>query len=742
MPASIDTPSPNARRTRVRRITSWLAVAAVSTSICWWSTEPVDGVDRLSAFAAHCETLGLIEVKPAEDGTPAMCTHGGDPALEGTFKVQRLQSENTAGHGHPGGHSHDEGHHGSAHTHTAEGGGEDRPVALVEADGAHIAEAERDWNPYCYGTGADGYRVELIYLRPQGAVGTYEAQVEAIRNYAYDASEIFHDSAAKTGGAKHIRFRTDHGGPGCKPVVHNLNYPGANPSYSQIFDYVASQGFDKPRRRYLIFYDGFGGCGIGTLYADDRPDPKLNYNAVPEHTGYSIVWKLCWGAHTAAHELAHNFGAVQSTAPNASAAWHCTDEYDVMCYADGPGVTLRYVCPESHEFLLDCGDDDYYAHTPKGDYLKNRWNVYNSPFLADADHSGPGGGGGGGDGGDGGGEDRSDDPPPNALPVVTITAPKNNSVITGLAAPIFVSAQASASDPEDGNLNMQIRWNVVGYDDYQWGPYAVWLLPEGTWTIRARVEDSDGGVGWAQTKITTKAQSPFRGEDKDNTGGGKGGGKKGGGDNSGGSNKTGGGGQDNGGKKGGGGKDSGGGDNQGPTAGFADTRRHVFEADIARLAETGITKGCNPPRNDRFCPDEPVTRGQMAAFLARALKLPQGTSLFADTIGSVFAADISALADAGITKGCNPPQNTRFCPDSAVTRGQMAAFLVRALGLPAGKAAFTDTRRHLFEADITALAEAGITRGCNPPRNDRFCPDDAVTRGQMAAFLVRAGLAD
>ena len=44
----------------------------------------------------------------------------------------------------------------------------------------------------------------------------------------------------------------------------------------------------------------------------------------------------------------------------------------------------------------------------------------------------------------------------------------------------------------------------------------------------------------------------------------------------------------------------------------------------------------------------------------------------------------------------------------------------------------------VFEANIEALAEAGITRGCNPPLNDRFCPGDAVTRGQMAAFLVRA----
>ena len=126
----------------------------------------------------------------------------------------------------------------------------------------------------------------------------------------------------------------------------------------------------------------------------------------------------------------------------------------------------------------------------------------------------------------------------------------------------------------------------------------------------------------------------------------------------------------------------------------------------------------------------------MAAFLVRALGLKPGKSTFADTKGHVFAADISALADAGITRGCGPG---RFCPDEPVTRGQMAAFLVRALKLPAGKATFADTKGHVFAGDVAALADAGITRGCGP---DKFCPDQPVTRGQMAAFLVRAGLAD
>ncbi|MCP3885865.1 MAG: S-layer homology domain-containing protein, partial [Propionibacteriaceae bacterium] len=87
-----------------------------------------------------------------------------------------------------------------------------------------------------------------------------------------------------------------------------------------------------------------------------------------------------------------------------------------------------------------------------------------------------------------------------------------------------------------------------------------------------------------------------------------------------------------------------------------------------------------PPLNDQYCPNANVTRGQMAAFLTRALNLPpQDTDTFTDDDGSVFEANIEALATAGITKGCNPPTNDRYCPDANVTRGQMAAFLYRAL---------------------------------------------------------------
>jgi uncharacterized protein YkwD len=174
---------------------------------------------------------------------------------------------------------------------------------------------------------------------------------------------------------------------------------------------------------------------------------------------------------------------------------------------------------------------------------------------------------------------------------------------------------------------------------------------------------------------------------------------------------------------------------------FWDDDTSIFEGAIESLAARGITGGCNPPTNDRFCPDDRVTRGMMAAFLVRALNINNngGGIDFADDNGSIFEGAIEKLAAAGITQGCNPPTNTKFCPDQFVTRGMMAAFLVRGLNLTnsGGGIDFADDNGSIFEDSIEKLAAAGITQGCNPPANTRFCPDDHVTRGMMAAFLIR-----
>jgi hypothetical protein len=179
-----------------------------------------------------------------------------------------------------------------------------------------------------------------------------------------------------------------------------------------------------------------------------------------------------------------------------------------------------------------------------------------------------------------------------------------------------------------------------------------------------------------------------------------------------------------------------------PGSGFTDIGASVFAADIRWIADRGITKGCNPPANSRFCPNDYVTRGQMAAFFTRALGYTNaGTgNYFVDTAGSTFKDDIDKIRVADVTKGCNPPTNNKYCPDKFVTRGQMAAFMTRAFGFTNVGSAnyFQDTADSVFKTDIDKIRVAGVTSGCNPPANNLFCPKDYVTRAQMAAFLHRA----
>ena len=112
---------------------------------------------------------------------------------------------------------------------------------------------------------------------------------------------------------------------------------------------------------------------------------------------------------------------------------------------------------------------------------------------------------------------------------------------------------------------------------------------------------------------------------------------------------------------------------------FTDDAGKVYEDAANRLAQAGLTQGCAP---NLYCGDDTITRGEMAAFLSRAENLPDSTTdHFVDDDSSIFQPGIDEVADARITLGCNPPANTNFCRDDNVTRGQMAGFLTRALRL-------------------------------------------------------------
>lgn len=169
----------------------------------------------------------------------------------------------------------------------------------------------------------------------------------------------------------------------------------------------------------------------------------------------------------------------------------------------------------------------------------------------------------------------------------------------------------------------------------------------------------------------------------------------------------------------------------GVSGAFVDDDGSVHEPDINAIAAVGITAGCGPAL---YCPNLSVTRAEMATFLTRGLELtPVDSGPFGDISGNIHAGNINAIAAAGITTGCTA---TSYCPNQAVTREEMASFLARALGLPAGSTnPFTDVTAGAHAADIAAIAAAGITTGCAP---SLYCPFNPVTRAQMATFLARA----
>ena len=153
------------------------------------------------------------------------------------------------------------------------------------------------------------------------------------------------------------------------------------------------------------------------------------------------------------------------------------------------------------------------------------------------------------------------------------------------------------------------------------------------------------------------------------------------------------------------------------------------------LAGTGCGLGL-------FCPADPIPRRLMAVWLVRVVDgqdpEPVSASRFVDVdAGQWWAAHVERLAELGITVGC-VGEPARYCPDEPVTRAQMATFLKRAFLLdPATPAGFADTDGSVHEAAIDALHASGITKGCSVEPL-RFCPDQATTRVQMALFLERA----
>jgi hypothetical protein len=313
------------------------------------------GLSRAKA-GARCKTGFELRLPDGRVG----CTHGPDPAPPGRDVREPLSLTDIA----------------------ALSSGD--PGATSTADAGEVV---------CTGDGVDGNRVQAVYAYPADGPDNYGTVAPYIRRWAALADRILNESASETGGVRHVRYVTD---PACQvDVAKAALSPDGVATFAGTAADLDAQGFNRTDRKYLVWVDAYVYCGVATVEPDDRAGQN-NANNGGRPGMIARIDRGCWGnpaSSAEAHELVHILGGVQPTAPHGTWNYHCSDESELMCYDDdytadgfvvshGELVPLAYVCPSSHERLLDCNHDDYFSTNPSPDsWLAQHWNVADSSFL-------------------------------------------------------------------------------------------------------------------------------------------------------------------------------------------------------------------------------------------------------------------------------------------------------------------------------------------------------------------------
>ena len=358
---------------RIRPAGALLTILSVSSMFISGSAVAARDTPAPFPLTPQCGSGAQIVVAP----NVTSCTHGPDPAPDGIdiFSVpSRRQLRARAAASQPN----------SADL---------APVTLSAAAPGEVP---------CIGTGSSGQRLQAIYAYWEGDASRFAEMAPLIRIWAGGADTIIDDSAALTGGSRHLRWAHD---AACQPIVSEFALSGGAASdFNAMAAELFAAGFDRYDRRYVVWADISGAyCGIAMNIEDETPGPDNLLNGVPA-AGFGLMARIdlpCWGnpapgTPIEVHEIMHTLGAVQPHSPHSSSVingdgsvvWygHCIDESDLMCYADGTPKSLITLCASGHERLLDCGNDDYFHINPSsGTYLATNWNTANSSFLITVD---------------------------------------------------------------------------------------------------------------------------------------------------------------------------------------------------------------------------------------------------------------------------------------------------------------------------------------------------------------------
>ena len=265
----------------------------------------------------------------------------------------------------------------------------ERQQKLAAERAAGFASAGAGTAIPCYGNGTSGNRVQAVYVSATDQPDRYPQIAPLIPAWASAADDVFHLSAQENGGTRHLRFVHD---AQCNLDIRSVRIsPAALADFGLMIDALEAAGYNRADRKYLVFADSVEYCGIADLWGDDRPGQDNVHNGYVD--GFARVDRGCWGLtgqSIEAHELMHNLGGVQQSAPHSTPGFHCWDQGDRMCYDDGtlldvvPNLSLLVLCALTHSNRFDCNHDDYFhAGTPSpGSYLATHWNTANSTFLA------------------------------------------------------------------------------------------------------------------------------------------------------------------------------------------------------------------------------------------------------------------------------------------------------------------------------------------------------------------------